>query len=482
MKELITEIDQDIRGARASLARKKLLEIPSKKIPRESLAPLARLSWRADIPALGLKWLNPLVRPTTRRQVTITATDSETVEYSACLIRLGASTEALELLGKVNKESHPESMLYQVFALVTQWEYAKTIPLLREYADAVSSDHYQTVVAGINLALAFIFEGHLDEAKTELNRVGNLTEKNQMNLAMAKVMELRTQIAITEGEISKARDLIQEGKEALGDSKSLDEFFLRKWSAVADLKEHRRTGPIDKIREEALNRRHWETLRDCDRLQGIHLNQPSLLEKVYYGTPFLHYRERLLELWGEPHPPHDYYDQYGKQKALFDISEGRLGRRKLKVGRLMHQLLIVLASDIYRPKRLAELFGLLHPDDYYHPTLSPPRIYDLMARLRSWLKANRVPLKISYQKGAYSLYSSGGITLRLKHHVPKPDSSLNQKLRAAFPTEFSAKEAATSTGKPLRSIQRQLRMWEEQQLLISQGSGRARKYRWLPSS
>ncbi len=80
---LAKQIDELIRSGKGAVARKLLEETEGKKLPRELSARFAALAWRANLPELGVRILNPLIR-TERRRPAI-ATDEEKAEYAQCL-------------------------------------------------------------------------------------------------------------------------------------------------------------------------------------------------------------------------------------------------------------------------------------------------------------------------------------------------------------------------------------------------------------
>src|SRR2546430_1421867 len=91
-----TAVERLIREGKIAPAQRVLGQLAREKIPRASLARYAGLARRAGLPGLALRWLVPVVRPSPRRPAQ--AAPSETIEYAASLIRLGATAEALALL------------------------------------------------------------------------------------------------------------------------------------------------------------------------------------------------------------------------------------------------------------------------------------------------------------------------------------------------------------------------------------------------
>src|SRR5262249_7305239 len=132
--EALQAIDTHIRAGRSQQARVELLKLTRKRLAREQLLSVAALARRADLVSLALRLLNPLVRNTGK--VPAEATEAEKAEYAASLIRIGATEEASLLLEGVDVDRAPETRLFQTYALVSRWEYARTIPLLQQYINS----------------------------------------------------------------------------------------------------------------------------------------------------------------------------------------------------------------------------------------------------------------------------------------------------------------------------------------------------------
>src|SRR4051794_5073371 len=86
-----------------------LVELRKKKITRAEKLVLARLARRAAIPKAGILLLRPYVRPLGRDAWH--PTPEEQTEFAACLIGVGATWEALQILSNSNLEQVPEAHL-----------------------------------------------------------------------------------------------------------------------------------------------------------------------------------------------------------------------------------------------------------------------------------------------------------------------------------------------------------------------------------
>src|SRR5687767_7326633 len=100
LSEELSALDALIRGAKMNEARTRLTAKTDKDCDRRELAALAWLSWRCDLPHIGLRLLAGIVRPPPKSPVQATA--SERAEYAACLIKIGAIHEGEMLLAKID--------------------------------------------------------------------------------------------------------------------------------------------------------------------------------------------------------------------------------------------------------------------------------------------------------------------------------------------------------------------------------------------
>ena len=164
-----------------------------------------------------------------------------------------------------------------------------------------------------------------------------------------------------------------------------------------------------RFRVDAVGKEHWETVRECDSFRAIVCKDKALLLKVYFGTPYQSYRQRLLKDFGE--------SVVIPESFVWQIGEGsKLGKREydvfravpeLKPGQLKYRLLRTLASDFYRPFRVTHLFSEVYPTDCFRLHGSASRIHEGVKVLRLWLKGHRLPLLISERRGQYQLASTG---------------------------------------------------------------------------
>ena len=164
----IEEMDQAIRAGKASHVPTLVRKLSQSKIRREDRAPLAAIAWRVNLPFIGVKLLNPLVRPTSKKPVNPTPFEKE--EYGVSLIKVGAIEEGRKILEDLEPAAQPRSLLYRAFAHIAQWEYQQSIPLLEQYLGQSNLENYPRLVGEANLAAALVYERKFTASERLLKR------------------------------------------------------------------------------------------------------------------------------------------------------------------------------------------------------------------------------------------------------------------------------------------------------------------------
>lgn len=489
MSSHLAKISESIKAGEGSSARSTLDGLLKGKLPRKELADIARLCWRSNMPHQAIRILHPIVRPPERKFVE--ATDAEKAEYAVALVKAGAIDEGLYLLKEVDKAKYPQALLYEAFGLIARWDYAGSIPILQRYDAVPSLDAYQRLVGEVNLAAAYVFTGDLKSADQLLDKaLGFATGPNE-KLARARLLQLRAEALILKKEYASAKKVLNDADACLADRGAIDHFFIRKYQAVIQFFEQpspRDSSALDGLREEAKRLRHWETLRDLEKIASIKLDDRKQFAKVLLGTPHPAFRDALLkqkpagldlpeffEWRPEPHLSSD--------GPVLDLSTGTWKGKELeefKAGMGNHRLLCSFCSDLFRPFRVAALFGAMFPGEKYIPGHSSMRLRKAVSRLRQWLKAQGIPLEISDDHDEYRLYSTAPIAIRFKSDF-KPTYRVNEllvKLQKLVPLgkSFTSNEAAELLAISQRMAQRLLTHSLYSQNLTKSGKGKRTFY------
>ena len=455
-------LDALIRDGRGSLARPEIRRHSQKKLPRDSVVRLANLAWRANLPHAGLRLLHSIVRPGPR--IPVTASGEEKAEYANCLTKVGAPEEALALLKELEGKVLPKAWLYEAAAHMSQWNYTAAIPLLERYSRSRGTSEYHQLVGKTNLLAALVHERMGPRALILIRELLYKTSMGKWRLLHAIVLELAAVHFIMKKQFRQARDYLGQAKFLMKDSQAIQELFVRKWGAIADVLEKPSATSLSnlrKIREEAIARNHWETLRDCDRFEVIATHNGRLFLHLYIGTPFEGFRKWLVHDFGKPvEIPERYLLHLGgtKPKArVLSLLDGDIQSQTsaLKVGNLLHRLIKSLAVDFYRPSRLTTLHYRLYPDEYFNPVSSPTRIYYAIHSLRSWFKEARLPLRVEEIGGAYRLASvkPSALEVPTSTRAQTKNSAVLDRIRSRWPADdFSAAEAGEFLKKAFANI------------------------------
>lgn len=479
----LAPIHRLIQEGKRTQAKSVLKALDRRRLPRDQIAEVASLARRADLPDLALRLLNPIVRPD--RRLPRMATPEEVAQYGACLAYVGAVEEALSLLKGVSMADEPQALLYQVFALVSHWRYGETIPLLERYLKLPKVKDYDRRIGAVNLAAAYTHERDFLKAGAILAKLRRETEKDKLWLLHGNCLELSAQVEILQRNWREANALLGRAELVLESAGGFDIFFVEKWRAIARLLATKKTtAGFNRVRGEARRRGHWETLRDLDRYSALATHDRGLLAQVCFGTPFPAFAKRACLDFGEGAELPDSYEwrlQPGRGAVVIDVARGEVvgARRSLKPGRLPHRLFSILASDFYRPFRIAAIHDRLFPGQHFNPVSGPYRVHQPIKLLRSSLKRLRWPIEISVGFG-FSLSAIGPCTLKVtRSGLDSPSAVLIEKLRAARgEAPLGCGEFCERLGLPRMTGLRRLREACEQGLMEREGRGPATIYKF----
>lgn len=449
-----------------------------KQVPREWLAEVASLAWRARLPELGMKLLAKAVRSPQDVPLKQRALPLEKVIYAGCLTQLGAVDEAHSLVDSVDPNDCPLALFVRMTALVSRWEYGAAIPVIEEYLRR-KPDPYRVLIARVNLAASFVFEGEAASARDLLDALERELASTRNGRLLAYVHELASLLAWQERDLKRMRESLARAEGILAGGEATDALMRRKWEAVLALTETPSAGSLKQlhaVKNSAHRQEHWETVRDCDMFEAVLMRNESLLHHVYFGTPFENYRRRLLLRYESPGPLPDRYDwELGKVSARSPVlslvnPEGAYLR-----------FLAYLASDFYRPQTTGALHARLYPRDYFNPDSAPLKIRQLILRVRRWCAGEKVPVKIQAGRDGYRVQSSSAFVLTVGASIPVPRESnpdLGRLEQVWTGRKFSLKEAQLTLNRPERTVRRILKDAFDDGKLERTGAARSVRYRF----
>lgn len=444
MSNQFNEIDALIRAGQTAKAATLVTQYAQNPLSRPESLELARLARRAFIPAVGISLLRPFVRPGAKEPVR--ALPAESLEYAACLTWIGALPEAFVLLQSLDHRTLPDVDLIQSLALFAEWRYADAIPLLERYSQNNEVSDYWRLVAKVNLLGALVHERQFTKVTALVSELEAATRAQNRLLLLSNVLQMRAENAINEKNWDLASQYIDEALRFTESQGRADTLFAQKWRAVLALYRDPSTQSLallGQVRAQALALQHWETLRDCDFHQVHALQDARLGVRLYFGTPFKSYREKLLQ----ENPWLEIPDQYAWENGAGGPE--LVLEKNLKEGQVLHRLLGALCSDFYKPQNLGDLHSKVFPWKLYHPSRSADSLHQALRRLREYFVQNKFPIKIMERQGNYSLQASAPVTvlLRPKAAVPKRLAGILVLLKEKFMARrFSALMAAEVLG------------------------------------
>jgi len=489
----VTQYDRLLETVQGLLAAGKhresalaLRRLNSAKVPRRYAQRFGEIARRVNLPNLTLRLLGRYVSPVLnlRRD----ATSEEVATYAAALTRAGAPEEALTLLQSVTDRKHADTLLFTSHSLFALWRYEESISVLREYLKLESLTPKQRVIGELNLSAALVHEEHWDAAKAVLKQVEDHTREKNLNDLVGHVWELWAQWAIGQRQWSETADYLQRARNPQAGGSALDHLFLDKWAALLSLLRDGATpearGLIAKVKSKARDLKHWETVRDSDYYLACAALDESLAIHLWFGTPLVPFRKRLVDNFRAPIAlPGRYHWQLGEAPSLNkEVNFFDEKTSPVEPGSVAHRLALILVSDFYRPFRVASLFAKLFPGEYYNSTSSPPRIYQAVLTLRKIFAAEKLPLVLRESASGYVLSATEPCRLVIEKGIApagKRDLSL-EKLKSHFlDVEFTGPEAAARLDVPKRTLLRVLDRGLELKILRRTGQGKATVYQFV---
>ncbi len=480
----IKELDRLIREGQGVKVRQEILKLNLARVPREEKLEYASLARRADLADLAVRILNPIVHPP--KDVPSTATQEEKAEYGAALIKIGVVPEALKLLGSLDADKTPSASLFQALGLIAQWDYAGSIPYLEKLISNPRVDSYQKVICKGNLGAALVHERRFKEAESlllDLEKESN----GKMPIIHGNVLKYLAELKVETEEFEDAKKLLVRAEKIVQQFGARDGFYIRKWQTVIDVLSSKGSAKalksLEAIQKEALEKQYYETVRDCDFIKAKCTHDFKTLCHLYFGTPFLGYKKRILRDWKETVVlPDQYIWVLNGTSSKFPLK--LLEGEGLKVGQLLHRLVFTLSSDFYRPFRITPLFSLLFPEEHFNPVTSPVKVHTVIKRLRKWFLKEGVPLQILEQDQHYSFSAKSNCALQ----IPRADKVKTDAkefafdvLQKHFPDSFSITEAVKVLKTSEDTVFRVLRKGMDQGVLERFGKARATRYRFQPN-
>jgi len=481
LKLLLEQAEERIISGQIPEAATLLSKISLNKIPRAEHVRASRLFRRTGAFDLSLRLLLPVVRP--KAAILQPATPEEIAECAIALQRSGSLEEACELLEKVSPADVPEALLYKSIFRFSEWDYRGGVKHLLQLLNVCERGSYLQRLAQLNLASAFVVEESFQEAEALLSDLRASTSERGEYLMFCNSLEVSAQVAIFTGDYAKAEEFLTQAEAVVKGAKTLDALWVMKWRAIAQAFRQKSTAPLVKARAQAVEARHWETVRELDFASCKVKFDAEVYRRLYFGTQFPAYRRRLVKAFGEPaenvafvHEGGEYRTEGKKALNLFrDLQD------ELSPGDLPHLLFMFLISDAYRNWRSGQIHSKIFPGEYFNPYTSLDRVHQVVTRLRKAMVQQIPGIDIFNDNGIYKLDLSG---LKNPIEIPKelpvgnPDGiKIHALILRLGRSDFNASDVESAFSISRASANRLIAGWREGGLIESEGKARSPVYR-----
>jgi tetratricopeptide (TPR) repeat protein len=473
--ERLKQWDEWIRQGDASKVRSLCRKINHKKIPRALLIEYAQVARRVGAPDLIVLWLRPIVR--SEKILAQAATEKEKALYALGLLRLGSFFEASQILSEVDPERDPQVYFYRASMNINQWNYGKAIPDLKKYLHHAEVPAYSKLVGRLNLCASLVSVQKLDLAEKEILKLMRKLRPPENPLLRGNLLEIRSQLLHEQGKSDQALQDLREAAALLDKADERSLLYVEKWQLLIRLKSHphdlETLNRLEALKARAQVAREWEIVRDCDLHRALTLKDKNLILRVFWGSHFKGYKNRVLRQFGETVIQDSFlWSSHGERTIesapILDLAE-------LAPTTILKKLFFILTRELYQPLRITEIVDLLYPGEYYHPVASPAKLHRLITRARLWLRQNGLPIEIQSYRNAYKIEFQAHCRLRLSN-------KLNLEKKSPLPsiTEqgfFSVKDWALEKQISERTARLHIQKFVRQGLIEMQARGPRTRYR-----
>jgi hypothetical protein len=454
-----------------------------RKASRLKRLDLAATAIREDLPDHAIRLL-------ARQIQSKNSTPEERTYYALALLMLGAYRETEQLLSEIDLDHYPRAKLTWVYLKFLQWDWASCVKPLEEVLASPRSRKHELMIARSHLGSALIHGfGRYEEGRKHLAQIAREADPREFRLIHVTAQQLMAQSHYLEGNMKAGLELISHAEAALqGIKGDYNHWIMKQWRYLLE-------GTPEKLREvrrgyESLSR--WEPARMCAYYEAVARKDREMMLNLYFGTPYPGFRRKLLERTGmkvEDLPDrHDLWigpegvgvradaGEHPRGAVLVDLSD------VIEAGSLPDRLLRELVRDPYHPPGFARLADALYPGEIFHPGSTPDRIWQLVRRLRSELKAKKIPLDVRARDGSFRLIAEKDVRVsverEVREHPTRTTARLGQLREVFGDRPFTAAEAQLRLGLKRWSTVALLSESVDGGELVKEGAGRSVRYRF----
>lgn len=475
----LNAIETLIRQGSIAQAATEIRNLHRKRVPGRLACRFAELARRADLAPLGLSALYPIVR---RPGLPAQGTPREIAEYAACLVRIGATDEAVSLL-KPLTELAPIASLYLALAYINLLNNRAAAEHLTVFLARPEIDAYWRSIATYNLAACYTAMENPERSQPLVAELLEYATKEKLNFLLAACYELTAQNQIIATDYNQALATLENAEIILANSPSREAFFVKKWKTIAQWKRASHSEEVRPlwaaIRKEAATRKSWETLRQLDYFEFQVTQDPKLFGKLFYGTRFEEFKTKLTRWSKQGQPSDSFLFPRSEGQKILDVTSGLISPSDKAFARsegLAHRTLQALTSDLYRPFRIPTLHAMIYPNEHYHPTGAKYRVHFAIQELRASFKKHGLHIKVISLGQEYQLEAMKDTVLRLSENRSAFGLDWDRLFTAFSGREFTMREAAAELQLNDRAMQRLLVDWIAIHACLKLGKGPSTRY------
>jgi hypothetical protein len=499
--ETFTAIEASVVAGQHEQARQLLNALNPKLIPREWAPRIAQLANRVHFALYALKALHRFIAPENPLRHA-PATDQERMIYAYALCLLGAVDEALQIFSGIDTGLLPEAAFLKALTYFRHWNYAASVPLLKEYLASENLLPYRRLLGEINLVAALVCNNQFVEALERAPALESACREGQYRLLLGNCHELKAQAHFFLRNYDQALSDLDVAERLLQGQQGLYSLFVEKWKCLSELFKNpspENLATVKTVQKKALTLDDHETVRECELFCAVATEDQNLLRKVIMGTPSEYYRHRARTLFGKPFRQLGQFVwtlggegmsvdgnslPKGEPPFEFDPYEKRDGESALYNSPQLLALFDALSTDFYRPVHLGGLFKQIYPEEKFNPYSSPGRILQLLKRLDQWFTKHQVPLMVEFKKSEFRLNAKGTVRISIQRGKKlSPQAGRWQEVRTAFSGRaFSTAQVAALLNVSNSAAQRLVKCGITDAIIVASGRGRGVKYRFKAST
>jgi hypothetical protein len=284
--------------------------------------------------------------------------------------------------------------------------------------------------------------------------------------------------------VAEALTCIEKSRSFLNLAHGRYQLYLRKWEEICDFRIHEEkeklAARLTALRQESYRNQEWELLRECDLHEALLLKKSDLLTHVLVGSPYLHYRNKILKKvssWYRVAGTYDRSPAHFEKSLHLSTGADDQGRIILKPGQKLHRLISFLAADFYKPAPIPEIFNQVFPEERFNIETSPHRLRELTRRLRNQGEKSGYRFRLDAREGCYVLNLQEGNCRMIYDLAPAPSADFSESLAQIFGNNyFSSKDVSAKLKIPHTTVYRNLKVLVEKGEICRAGTGNQTKY------